>query len=60
MPISVEVISPERTFVIISHVVAFAINALERMRAGQALGGFELKGLSFGLALQHHANPCDI
>jgi len=41
------VISPERTLVVISHVVAFAIDALKRVRAWQALGSFELRGFKF-------------
>jgi len=45
--LSVEAISPERTLVVVGHVVAFAIDALERVRAWQALGGFESRGFKF-------------
>jgi len=33
MPLSIEVISPERTFVVVSHVIAFIVNAFERVGA---------------------------
>ena len=56
MPISVEVISPERTFEVVNGVVPFAVDAFEGVGAGQVWGGFESGGgLSLGLALQHQA-----
>ena len=33
MPLSIEVIFPEGTFIVISHVIAFTVDALERMGA---------------------------
>ena len=44
MPISVEVISPERTFEVVSGVVPFAVDAFEGVGAGQVWGGFESGG----------------
>jgi len=55
VPVSVEAVSPERTFVIISHVVPFAINAFEGVRARQALSSFETRGIKFGVSF---AAPC--
>jgi len=45
MPIPVESVSPEGTFVVISHVFAFAIDAFEGMRARQTLGSFKSGGI---------------
>jgi len=56
VPISVESVSPEGTFVVVSHVFTFAIDAFEGMRTRHALGSFELGGFDLGLALQHHAS----
>jgi len=44
MPISVEVISPERTFEVVNGVVPFAVDAFEGVGAGQVWGGFESGG----------------
>jgi len=45
MPVSVELVSPEGAFVVVSHVVTFAIDAFEGVRARQALGSFKLGGV---------------
>jgi len=47
--VSIEAISPERTFVVIRHVIAFAIHIFERVRAWQTLSGFETGGIEFGV-----------
>jgi len=47
VPVSIEAIPPERTFVIVSHVITFAINAFKRMRAWKALSSFEMRGVEF-------------
>jgi len=33
MPLSIEAISPERAFVVVSHMITFIVNAFERVRA---------------------------
>jgi len=53
--LSVEAISPERTLVVIGHVVAFAIDTLKRVRAWQALGGFKSRGFKFWISF---VTPC--
>jgi len=50
VPISIEAISPERTFVVVSYMVAFAIDALEGVGARQALSSFELRGIKFRIS----------
>jgi len=45
VPVSVESVSPEGTFGVVSHVFAFAIDAFEGVRTGRALGSFEMGGL---------------
>jgi len=44
MPISVEAISPERTFEVVGGVVLFAVDVFEEVGAGQVWGGFESEG----------------
>jgi len=56
VPISIESVSPEGAFKVVSHVFTFAIDAFEGMRTGYALGSFESGGFDLGLALQHHAS----
>jgi len=41
MLVSVELVSPEGAFVVVSHVVAFAIDAFEEVRVQQVLGSFK-------------------
>jgi len=50
VPISIEAISLERTFVVVGHMVAFEIDALEGIETRQALSSFEFR-ISF-------ATPC--
>jgi len=45
MPISVESVSPEGAFIVVSHVFTFAIDAFEEMRTRQALGSFKSEGV---------------
>jgi len=45
VPISVEVVSPEEAFIVVSHVFTFVIDAFEGMRTRQALGSFESRGV---------------
>jgi len=45
MPVSIESVSLEGAFVVISHVVAFAIDTFEEVRAWQVLGSFKLGGV---------------
>jgi len=47
VPIFIEAIPPERTFVVIGHMVTFAIDALEGVGARQALSSFESRGIEF-------------
>jgi len=56
VPVSVELVSPEGTFGVVSHVFTFAIDAFEGVRTGRTLGSFESGGFDLGLALQHHAS----
>jgi len=44
MLVSVESVSSEGAFVVVSHVFAFAIDAFEGVRARQALGSFKSGG----------------
>jgi len=44
MPVSVESVSPEGAFVVVSHVVTFTIDAFEGVRAQQVLGSFKSGG----------------
>jgi len=45
VPISVELVSPEGAFEVISHVFTFAIDAFEGMRTVHVLGSFESGGV---------------
>jgi len=45
VPFSIEAVSPEWAFIVISHVVSFVIDAFERVGAWQTLGGFEVRGV---------------
>jgi len=45
MPISVESVSPEGAFVVVSHVFAFAIDTFEGIRTRQALCSFKSMGV---------------
>jgi len=48
---SVEAVFPEWTFIVVGHMVAFAINAIERVGAQQTLSGFEARGVKFQVGL---------
>ena len=51
MPFSVEVILTERTLIVVSHVIAFTVNALERVGVWQTLCSFETRKIKFKVSL---------
>jgi len=51
MPFSIEVILTERTLIVISHVIAFTVNALERVGVWQTLCSFETRKIKFKVGL---------
>jgi len=55
VPVSVESVSPEGAFEVVSHVFTFAIDAFEGVRTGHALGSFESGGGRFGVGF---TAPC--
>ena len=47
MPFSIEVVFPEWIFIVIGHIISFAIDAFERVGVWQALSSFEARGIKF-------------
>jgi len=55
VPIFIEAIPPERIFVVVGYMVAFAIDALEGVGARQALSSFKSRGIEFRISF---TAPC--
>jgi len=50
---SIKLVPPIRAFVVIGHVITFAVDTLESVRTQFTLFGFKTKGFNLKLALQY-------